>query len=75
LREELDDIPIETALLEDTSDLPRTNVRQLTTVILEERTDGSWLATQTGVLVEGYGETVADAVVDYLRILLEAGDE
>lgn len=53
----------------------RTNLRHLTTVVLEERADGEWLATQTGVAVEGYGETAAEAAANYCRKIDGRDDE
>jgi len=37
------------------------------TIVLEERADGRWLATRTGVSVTGYGETAADTVCESCR--------
>ncbi|MFC6864564.1 hypothetical protein ACFQGE_13995 [Halomicroarcula sp. GCM10025817] len=42
-------------------------VRNLTTVVLEERPDGGWVATQTDIPVEGRGETAAEAATNYCR--------
>lgn len=47
--------------------------RQWTTIVLEAD-DGGWRATQTGVDVEGRGETAADAAADYCRRVAETGD-
>jgi len=44
-----------------------------TTIVLEERDDGEWLATQGGVPVEGHGETAAAAAAEYCR-KVEADD-
>jgi len=41
--------------------------RHFTTVVLEEQSDGQWLATQRGVDVEGHGETAAEAATEYCR--------
>ncbi|MGB9932880.1 hypothetical protein [Haloarcula amylolytica] len=46
-----------------------------TTIILEQREGGDWLATQDGVAVEGHGETAADAAADYCQQIAEADDE
>lgn len=43
-----------------------------TTIVLQERGDGTWLATQSGVPVEGTGETAAAAATEYCR-RVEAG--
>ena len=51
-----------------------TNRRHWTTVVLEEQADGRWLATQTGVAVEGYGDTAAEAAARYCRQISEPGD-
>jgi hypothetical protein len=45
----------------------RSGPSHLTTIVLEERSDGSWLATQRGVRVEGCGETAAAAAAAYCR--------
>lgn len=58
-----------------TDRLGRTNLRHLTTVVLEERGDGEWLATQTGVSVEGYGATAAEAAANYCRKIDGRDDE
>jgi hypothetical protein len=44
-----------------------------TTIVLEERRDGSWRATQRGVPVEGRAETAAAAAGAYCR-KVENGD-
>ena len=41
--------------------------RHMTTVLLEERSDGEWLATQGGIPVEGRGQTAAEAAAEYCR--------
>jgi len=46
-----------------------------TTIVLKERDDGTWLATQGGVSVEGTGETAAAAATDYCRQVEEGVDE
>jgi len=46
--------------------------RQWTTIVLEAD-DSGWRATQTGVDVEGRGETAADAAADYCRLVAETG--
>jgi len=38
-----------------------------TTIVLEERSDGSWRATQQGVPVEGRAETAPAAAAAYCR--------
>lgn len=38
-----------------------------TTIVLEERDDDTWIATQTGVDIEGAGDTAAAAATDYCR--------
>ena len=49
--------------------------RHWTTIVLEERTGGGWRATQTGISVEGVGETAADAAAAYCRKISGTGDE
>jgi hypothetical protein len=44
-----------------------------TTIVLEECNDGEWVATQTGVDVEGRGETAAQAATRYCRAIAEGG--
>lgn len=51
---------------------PETARRNWTTIVLEECVDGRWRATQTGVDVEGYGETAAAAAREYCE-RIEAG--
>ncbi|MBX0350288.1 hypothetical protein [Haloarcula pellucida] len=46
-----------------------------TTIVLEERDDGQWLATQGGVAVEGVASTAAEAAAEYCRKISETGDE
>lgn len=41
--------------------------RGSTTILLEERAENHWLATQGGVPVEGHGETAAEAAAEYCR--------
>lgn len=48
-----------------------THQEHWTTISLEERDDGDWLATQAGVPVEGHGETAADAAAEYCRLISE----
>lgn len=48
--------------------------RGWTTILLEERDDGGWRATQGGVSVEGRGETAALAAAEYCR-RVEGTDE
>jgi hypothetical protein len=55
-------------------DEPHTFREQWTTIVLRERDDGTWLATQSGVGVEGTGDTAAAAATDYCR-KVEDGDE
>jgi len=45
--------------------------KRWTTIVLEEQADGGWLATQTGVSVEGHGTTAADAAAEYCRRVAE----
>ncbi|MFQ3293226.1 MAG: hypothetical protein ACI9PP_000109 [Halobacteriales archaeon] len=40
-----------------------------TTVVLDEREDGTWFATQRGVDVVGQGETAAKAAAEYCRLV------
>jgi len=44
-----------------------THRKHWTTIVLEEQDDGTWLATQGGVGVEGTGETAAAAATEYCR--------
>jgi hypothetical protein len=44
-----------------------------TTIVLEERGDEGWVATQTGVDVEGRGDTAAEAAARYCRVIAEGG--
>lgn len=53
----------------------RTRRKRWTTIVLEERDDGEWLATQTGVSVEARGTTAADAAAEYCRQVAEGPDE
>jgi len=46
-----------------------------TTIVLEERPGGGWRATQTGIGVEGHGETAADAAAAYCRRISGTADE
>ncbi|MBX0288313.1 hypothetical protein [Haloarcula salinisoli] len=48
--------------------------RNWTTIVLEEQSDGRWLATQTGVAVTGHGETAAEAAREYCRQISESDD-
>jgi hypothetical protein len=48
-----------------TSTLAEPSRRHLTTVILEEIGEDSWRATQTGVDVEGVGDSAAEAATEY----------
>lgn len=45
--------------------------RRCTSVVLEETADGHWRATQRGVTVTGYGDTAAEAAVEYCRLVGE----
>lgn len=45
----------------------RWRTRGWTTIVLDEREDGEWRATQHGIDVEGRGETAALAAADYCR--------
>lgn len=51
----------------------RWQTRGWTTVVLEQRDDGEWRATQAGVDCEGRGETAASAAAAYCRRI--GGDE
>ena len=42
---------------------------------LTQLDDGGWRATQTGVEIEGDGETAALAAMDYCRKVAEEADE
>ncbi|PSQ01953.1 hypothetical protein BRC95_11535 [Halobacteriales archaeon QS_5_68_33] len=48
--------------------------RHWTTIVLEERDDGAWRATQRGVPVEGRAKTAAAAAAAYCR-KVEGTDE
>lgn len=48
--------------------------RHLTTVILEELGDGRWRATQTGVDVDGVGDTAAEAATEYCAKISSRND-
>jgi hypothetical protein len=58
----------------DTPDELHTFREHWTTIVLEERDDGTWLATQGGVSIEGTGDTAAAAATDYCRKVDYAGD-
>jgi|GEM_PF-1962106 len=48
--------------------------RHLTTVILEELGDGRWRATQTGVDVDGVGDSAAEAATEYCAKIAASND-
>jgi len=48
--------------------------RHLTTVILEELGDGRWRATQTGVDVDGVGDSAAEAATEYCAKISSRND-
>jgi len=45
-----------------------------TTIVLTECDDGTWIATQSGVSIEGTGETAASAATNYCRQVEYAGE-
>jgi hypothetical protein len=45
-----------------------------TTIVLKERDDDTWLATQQGVDIEGTGDTAAAAATDYCRKVDDASE-
>lgn len=53
--------------MSSTSNSDHSTTRHFTTVVLEERPDGVWVATQTGIPVEGRGQTAAEAATTYCR--------
>jgi hypothetical protein len=42
-----------------------------TTLLLDEREEGAWLATQRGAEIVGHGETAAAAAAEYCRLVDE----
>lgn len=46
-----------------------------TLIELRQRDDGTWLATQPDVGIDGTGETGALAVMDYCRQIVQTGAE
>lgn len=58
--------------MDSTHDIDRNGDRSVrrthsTTIVLEDRDDGVWLATQGGVPIEGHGESAAEAAAEYCR--------
>jgi len=65
------DVTDESDERDTTTDPPRSH---LTTIVLEERGDGSWRATQHGVSVAGHGGTAAAAAAAYCRAVADSSD-
>jgi len=44
---------------------------RMTTLLLDKREEGAWLATQRGAEIVGHGETAAEAAAEYCRLVAE----